>query len=84
MIHYKDDKGRPRRMWVHTMHSLRHRFARHRIDIWNSTFQRSWQVVGGWQNAQVVWDRYYGLSADLLARVDDKLRKPPLRERQAS
>src|SRR5690606_11804202 len=24
-----------RRMWVHTMHSLRHRFARDRIDIYD-------------------------------------------------
>lgn len=26
-----------RRLWVHTMHSLRHRFARDRIDIYNHT-----------------------------------------------
>jgi hypothetical protein len=73
-LDWKED-GRSRRLWVHTMHSLRHRFARDRIDLWEYT-PAELQIVGGWQSAQVVWERYYGFSEDLLDRADRKIGRP--------
>jgi hypothetical protein len=70
-----DEHGRHRRLWVHTAHSLRHRFARDRIDTYDHEISEL-QAVGGWQSAQVVWERYYGQSSDLLARSGAKLRRP--------
>jgi hypothetical protein len=70
-----DENGKERGLGVHTMHSLRHRFARDRIDTYDHEISEL-QVVGGWKSPQVVWERYYGLTSDLLARSSSKLRRP--------
>lgn len=71
-LEWIDDDGKPRKQWVHTMHSLRHRFARDRIDLAGYSVAEL-QLVGGWDSAQVVWERYYGLSTDLLETATKKL-----------
>jgi integrase len=72
-LDWTDDAGE-HRIWVHTMHSLRHRFARDRIDHYGHTVDEL-QIVGGWKSAQVIWESYYGLSSDSLARSSAKLRE---------
>ena len=72
-LEFVDVHGKLRHEWVHTMHSLRHRFATDRINVYGHDPDEL-MVVGGWENSQVVWDRYYGRSADALKRSSAKLR----------
>jgi hypothetical protein len=56
------------------MHSLRHRFARDRIDVFHHTVAQL-RAVGGWENNDIVWGRYYGQSGDELEAGSEKLRR---------
>lgn len=65
-----------RRQWVHTMHNLRHRFARDRIDHFGYTPELL-MTIGGWESAQEIWDSYYKSSEDALDRSAERLRAGP-------
>lgn len=72
-LEFLDAHGKVRHEWVHTMHSLRHRFGTDRINVYGLTVAEL-MIIGGWENSQVVWDRYYGRSADALESGIAKLR----------
>lgn len=71
-IEWVDEHGRARKLLRHTFHTLRHRFARDRIDLMGHSVS-DLQAIGGWDSAQVVWERYYGRSSDALKVCDEKL-----------
>lgn len=71
-IRWTEPDGRRRKLLRHPFHTLRHRFARDRIDLMGYRVS-DLQVIGGWDSAQVVWERYYGSSSDALALADQKL-----------
>lgn len=72
-IGWTNETGDQEHLWVHTMHSLRHRFARDRIDTYDHTIAEL-QAVGGWRSGQVVWERYYGQDGNLLKSSGVKMR----------
>lgn len=65
------EKGKTRRQWIFTMHSLRHRFATDCLELWKMN-PAELTEVGGWESIMVVFTRYYGRSADLLEKVFEK------------
>lgn len=74
---WKVEEGRkPRHQWVHTHHSLRHRFAHDAIEIWKLT-PAQLTYVGGWESIAVVFERYYGWSGDILDEVLRKMTAGP-------
>jgi integrase len=81
-IRWVEDDGTPRKLLRHTFHTLRHRFARDRIDEAGYT-PADLQEIGGWDSAQVVWERYYGRSKDAIKVCDEKLAAWELRMAQA-
>jgi integrase len=75
-VEWTDEHDRKHRMWVHTMHSLRHRFATDRINVFDHNPDEL-LVAGGWDSAQTLWERYYGTSAGVLESSGAKLLRGP-------
>ncbi len=55
---HADGTVRDRLQMIHPWHSLRHRFARTAIDVWDMQ-PGELMAQGGWENVETVYNRYY-------------------------